>query len=313
MKRPLNEEIVTTNNNSLLLLPYELIDSILDYETGPFDRFASLARLYQINRASYRLWGESIVCIAVHQLLAQCLVHNAEVSFASNEVRLWTRLARFALSRDCYRSAMDAYFDANHGVNNRAMLHILSRALDHIHSSEYNDLGFRVHNIINHSERMPHTQQRLLAYHCASMFHHRKTPRVTISHVSPFSSLCHLYVYEDDDCGDDAAAAYRVTLTNDVTVSLDLRRLKPLVVPLSYHGQPLYTIENAPRAEIMTYFMVSRDSYAKSGALAPPLHIESLLKRIKESDAFRACLCECHRILRPPKQSKRARNTPIKK
>lgn len=310
--------------NPFLVLPRELIDTILTLNNvygspnmTPINFFASLMRLYLVDRASYAQF-ESIRKFEVLSLLNK-LGSTYEMSSAAwttrhETVLVWTRISRLVLCHDVYRRTIDEFFEAREKYETLFVSFVMGAIRENIHSSQYSDMGISMHAIRKRVNKMTRAQQRLLAYHCASMFKHGSRERTLIRRVTHFTALCRIYVYDIQNrtTSDDTAIDYLVSLDRDETIKIDVRYLVPLSLPLTYtNNEMLYAVENAPPTLASQLHFITSKPIGKVGSLAPDLHIASLLKCIRETDAFRKCLLESRQAIMPQKPTKKVRHIKV--
>lgn len=309
--------------NPFLDLPRELVDTILTLNNvygspnmTPINFFASLLRLCLVDRASYAQF-ESIRKFQVLSLLNK-LGSTYEMSSAAwarhETILVWTRISRLVLCHDVYREMIDEFFEERVKYETFFVTFVMEAIKENIHSSQYSDMGISMHAIRKRVNKMTRAQQRLLAYHCASMFKHGSRERTVIRRVTHFTALCRIYVYDIQNriTSDDDAIDYLVSLDRDETIKIDVRYLVPLSLPLTYtNNEMLYAVENAPPTLASQLHFMTSKPIGKVGSLAPDLHITSLLKCIRETDAFRKCLLESRQAIMPQKPTKKVRHIKV--
>jgi hypothetical protein len=304
--------------NPFLALPSELIDSYLsssNFYANPhlvtIGIFTSLLRLHLVDRASYSRFesfrGLKVLGVLNKLSLAYAtnpMWQNTDIS----SILLWTRISRLALCHDSYRQTIDEFFEEKRAFESHFLSFVIGSVQSHIHESQYNDTYISMSHLGRCYSVMTREQQRLLAYHCASMFIYNCDERTMISRLAYPTCISRIYAYDHQKHAngqDGSGGDYLVDLHNDVTIKIDVRYLVPLSLPLAYsNNEMLYVVENAYRsfAEVPSF-----TSSETLGCLAPPLCVESLLKCIQETDAFRVCLNDCVRAIRSKKKSARKR------
>lgn len=286
--------------NPLLELPRELLDTFIALNSQtPFEFLASLLKLYMVNRDSYARF-ELIRRAEVLETINKCRIKACLQVFTHEKMHgIWTRISCLALCDASYKEIIDDYFHSVPGFEIRFVECILERAMETIHPHQYKEAKVSFHHLIKNRAKLPSSLQRLLAYHCVVISTLYSSRRTMVRRLNHHTSLCNMYVYNDASRIDNDAK-YLVKLCGDESTSIDLRYLTPLSLPFTYNNnETLYAVENVPeslgRAEHFLHPL------GKVGKLSPPLEIESLLKRIRKSEAFCEVLIECRRALAPKK------------
>lgn len=286
--------------NPLLELPRELLDTFLALNSQtPFEFLASLLKLYMVNRDSYARF-ETIRRTEVLETIKKCRIKECLQVFTPQKMHgIWRKISCIALCDASYKEIIDDYFDSVPGFEIRFVEDVLVHVRETIHPHQYKEANVNFHHLIKNRAKLPSSLQRQLAYHCAVMATLYSSRRTMVRRVNHHTNLCDMYVY-NDAIRIDNDAKYLVKLCGDESTSIDLRYLTPLSLPFAYNNnETLYAVENVPeslgRAEHFLHTL------GKVGKLSPPLEIESLLKRIRKSEAFCEVLKECRRALAPKK------------
>jgi hypothetical protein len=297
------KEAEESAGNPFLALPCELIDTFLTLNNlcatprlQIIDLFTSLLRLHLVDRASYSRF-ESFrkhEVLGVLNKLSHTYATAIEWHYHRDSIPVWTKISRLALCHDSYRQTIDEFLEERPMIESRFVSFVMDSIKEYLHPSQYADMTVRMSHITRHYSLMTRTQQRLLAYHCAAMFKRNCKPRTMISRVTYSTCLSHIYAYDDQKriIGDDDDD-YLVGLHRDEKKKIDVRYLVPLSLPLVYtNNEMLYAVENTSQPFEETLDFMSSKTLGIVGCLAPVLDVGSLIKCIREADAFRLCLTE---------------------
>jgi hypothetical protein len=282
-----------STGNPFLALPRELLDTFLtlnnlygDPHLVIINFFASLLRLHLVDHTSYSRF-ESFRKQEVLGVLNKLGLTYAMTPAWRNyrdSIPVWTKISRLVLCHDSYRQTIDEFFEERKVFGSRFITFVMMSIKEHIHASQYSDMTLRMSDIKDRYIYMTRAQQRLLAYHCAAMFKYNFVKRTVITHVTGTTNLSCMYVYSHQKRV-NSGSTYLVSLHSKEAIKIDVRYLVPLSLPLAYsNNETLYAVENPPPPP-----GVYCKQY-KTGSLAPPLHIRSLMNCINDASAFRACL-----------------------
>jgi hypothetical protein len=295
--------------NPFLDLPSELIDTFLTLNNAkPCDYFASLVKLYVVNRDSYTRFDLLRKVEVLHMIKKYdigALLRNRDEYIMCG---VWEKISCLALCHTSYKVIIDEYFDRLPEYEKKFVAMALKRVKECVHPSQYKESNVNVYHLIKNHHKLPSALQRLLAYHCSVISTLDCKKRTTIGRVSHFTSLCNIYVYDDRE-RDDNDAKYLVRLCGgEEDVQIDVRYLTPLSLPFNYHNNEMvYAVEYVPDSLARSRHFMLNPLLGREGRLSPALDIEPLLKRIRMSELFCACLLKCRHALIPVKQPRKLR------
>lgn len=315
--QPAQEE---STGNPFLLLPSELFDTIFTLKNSHMlpnvkvvNSFISLLVLHMVNRASYAQFvsfrKREVLCML--NKLAPTYEESLSWEIHDESIPIWSKISRLALCDDAYRQIIDEFFDKRPKYETSFVSFVMVSIKKRIHASHYKDMGIRMHYIRAHVDKMTRTQKRILSYHCAAMFRHNYDERTIIRYATLVAPLICTYVYNIQNriAGDDDDCHYSIALDDDEKIKIDVRYLVPLSVPLKYsNNEMLYEVKNPRPTKTNAQEFMSNKLMGRDGLLAPALDVDSLLRYIHESNAFRKCLLESYQAIIPQKHVKRARH-----